>query len=134
MKALLPPFSRIIGYVVMAFALFVPFVAALLGKVTDSNLLFVKEATKLLMIAGALMILFALSKEESPETEQIRSNATRNAVFLTFFYIFGGMIYRVAIGDLQSVDSSSFLIFLVLNILCLEYGLKKASVDKFFKR
>ncbi len=44
------------------------------------------------------------------------------------------MIYRVGIGDLQSVDSSSFLIFLVINIICLEYGLKKASVDKFFKR
>ncbi|MCD8030810.1 MAG: hypothetical protein LUF85_08335 [Bacteroides sp.] len=134
MKALLPPFSRIIGYVVMAAALFLPFVAALLGKVTDSNLLFVKKCTKLLMIAGALMILFALSKEESPETERIRGNATRNAMFLTLFYIFGGMIYRIAIGDLQSVDSSSFLIFLVINIICLEYGLKKASVDKIFKR
>ncbi len=84
-ESFITPLSRIIGYAVMAFALFVPFVAALLGKVTDSNLLFVKECTKLLMITGALMILFALSKEESAETERIRSNATRNAMFLTFF-------------------------------------------------
>ncbi len=32
------------------------------------------------------------------------------------------------------VDTSSFLTFLVFNVLCLEFGLKKALVDRFFKR
>jgi len=133
MKALLPVYCRPLGYVILVFALFIPFILVMMGKVTDTNLLFYKECTKLLMIVGALMIIFALSKSESRETEQIR-NSTRNAIFLTVLFVFGGMLYRVATGDLITVDTSSFLTFLIMNVLCLEFGMKKAMVDKIFKR
>ena len=134
MKALLPVYCRPLGYVILIVALFLPFILVMMGKVTDTNLLFYNECTKLLMIVGALMILFALSKNESRETEQIRNLATRNAIFLTVLFVFGGMLYRVATGDLVTVDTSSFLTFLVINVLCLEFGMKKAMVDKIFKR
>ena len=134
MKALLPVYCRPLGYVILVFALFIPFILVMMGKVTDTNLLFYKECTKLLMIVGGLMIIFALSKSESRETEQIRNSATRNAIFLTVLFVFGGMLYRVATGDLITVDTSSFLTFLIMNVLCLEFGMKKAMVDKIFKR
>lgn len=134
MKALLPVYCRLLGYFVIALALCLPFVMAMLGKVTDANLLFYKECSKLLMMLGALMIIFALTKGESKQTEQIRNKAVRNAMFLTVLFVFGGMLYRVAQGDLLSVDTSSFLIFLIFNVLCLEFGIKKATVDGFFKR
>ena len=134
MKALLPVYCRPLGYVILVFALFIPFILVMMGKVTDTNLLFYKEFTKLLMIVGAFMIIFALSKSESRETEQIRNSATRNAIFLTVLFVFGGMLYRVATGDLITVDTSSFLTFLIMNVLCLEFGMKKAMVDKIFKR
>ena len=134
MKALLPVYCRPLGYVILVFALFIPFILVMMGKVTDTNLLFYKECTKLLMIVGALMIIFALSKSESRETEQIRNSAARNAIFLTVLFVFGGMLYRVATGDLITVDTSSFLTFLIMNVLCLEFGMKKAMVDKIFKR
>ena len=134
MKALLPVYCRPLGYVILVFALFIPFILVMMGKVTDTNLLFYKECTKLLMIVGALMIIFALSKSESRETEQIRNSATRNAIFLTVLFVFGGMLYRVATGDLITVDTSSFLTFLIMNVVCLEFGMKKAMVDKIFKR
>ena len=134
MKALLPVYCRPLGYVILVFALFIPFILVMMGKVTDTNLLFYKECTKLLMIVGALMIIFALSKSESRETEQIRNSATRNAIFLTVLFVFGGMLYRVATGDLITVDTSSFSTFLIMNVLCLEFGMKKAMVDKIFKR
>lgn len=134
MKVLLPVYCRPLGYVILVFALFIPFILVMMGKVTDTNLLFYKECTKLLMIVGALMIIFALSKSESRETEQIRNSATRNAIFLTVLFVFGGMLYRVATGDLITVDTSSFLTFLIMNVLCLEFGMKKAMVDKIFKR
>ena len=134
MKALLPVYCRPLGYVILIVALFLPFILVMMGKVTDTNLLFYKECTKLLMIVGALMILFAFSKNESRETEQIRNLATRNAIFLTVLFVFGGMLYRVATGDLVTVHTSSFLTFLVINVLCLEFGMKKAMVDKIFKR
>ena len=128
MRALLPVYCRPLGYFIIALALFLPFIFLLWGKVTDANLLFYKECSKL------LMIIFALTKNENKEIEQVRNKATRNAIFLTVLFIFGGMLYRVAQGDLLSVDSSSFLIFLILNVLCLEFGIKKATVDRLFKR
>lgn len=134
MKALLPVYCRPLGYFVIALALFLPFLMLMIGKMTDGNLLFYKECSKLLMMLGAMMILFAFTKNESKETEQIRNEATRNAIFLTVLFIFGGMLYRVWKGDIMSVDTSSFLIFLILNILCLEFGIKKATVDRLFKR
>ena len=133
MKALLPVYCRPLGYFVIALALFLPFLMLMIGKMTDGNLLFYKECSKLLMMLGAMMILFAFTKNESKETEQIRNKATRNAIFLTVLFIFGGMLYRVWKGDIMSVDTS-FLIFLILNILCLEFGIKKATVDRLFKR
>ena len=134
MKALLPVYCRPLGYSVIALALFLPFLMLMVGKMTDGNLLFYKECSKLLMMLGALMILFAFTKNESKETEQIRNQATRNAIFLTVLFIFGGMLYRVWKGDIMSADTSSFLIFLILNVLCLEFGIKKATVDRLFKR
>lgn len=62
MKALLPVYCRPLGYFVIALALFLPFLMMLTGRVTDANLLFYKECSKLLMMLGALMILFALTK------------------------------------------------------------------------
>ena len=134
MKALLPVYCRPLGYFVIALALFLPFLMLMIGKMTDGNLLFYKECSKLLMMLGAMMILFAFTKNESKETEQIRNKATRNAIFLTVLFILGGMLYRVWKGDIMRVDTSSFLIFLILNILCLEFGIKKATVDRLFKR
>lgn len=134
MKALLPVFCRPLGYFVIALALFLPILMLMMGRVNDANLLFYKECSKLLMMVGALMILFALTKDESRETEQVRCHATRNAMFLTVLFILGGMFYRLMKGDIASVDTSSFLIFLILNVLCLEFGIKKATIDRLFKR
>lgn len=134
MKALLPVYCRPLGYFVIALALFLPFIMWMMGRVTDVNWLFYRECSKLLMMLGSLMIIFALTKNEIRDTEQIRNKATRNAIFLTVLFIFGGMLYRVAKGDFLSVDSSTFLIFLILNVLCLEFGIKKSTVDGFFKR
>ena len=76
-------------------------------------------------------ILFAEGGRD--ETEKIRSRATRNAIFLTVLFVFGGMVYRVAKGDVLTVDSSSFLIFLLLDVLCVEFGIKKSVIDRAFK-
>lgn len=133
MKALLPVYCRPMGYAVIALALVLPFLMALMGRVNDTNLLFYKECSKLLMMMGALMIIFALTKHENAETVAIRNRAVRNAMFFTVLFLFGGMLWRVLKGDLQTVDTSSFLVFLIFNVLCLEFGIKKATVDALFK-
>ena len=134
MKPLLPVFCRLLGYAVIAFGLFMPFILYLLGMVTDQNILLCKECSKLLMMIGAVMILFAIRKNECAEMLPLRNAAIRNAIFLTLLYLFGGMVYRVYQGNLMDVDSSSFLVFLVISVICQEYVIKKASVEALFKR
>ena len=72
MKALFPVFCRPLGYVVLLLALFLPFILVMQGLVTDRNLLLYKECTKLLMMAGCLLIIFALSKNESALTGELK--------------------------------------------------------------
>lgn len=134
MKPLLPVFCRLLGYAVIAFGLFMPFILYLLGMVTDQNILLCKECSKLLMMIGAVMILFAIRKNECAEMLPLRNAAIRNAIFLTLLYLFGGMVYRVYQGNLMDVDSSSFLVFLVISVICQEYAIKKDSVEALFKR
>ena len=134
MKALLPIFCRPLGYVILIVSLFIPFLLVILGKVTDQNLIFYKECTKLLIMVGALMILLALTKNESAKTEQIRIKATRQAVFLTVGFVFANMLYRVATQDTNVVDSTSFLTFMIINVLCLEFGIAKTRIDAIFRR
>lgn len=134
MKALLPVYCRILGYAILLLSIFVPFILFIYGVITDDNLLFFKEIIKLSMIIGLLMILLAYTKKENEETERIRINAMRNAFFFTILYVFGIMLYRLYKGDKELVDTSSFVIFMVINVICLEYGVKKAAIDKIFKR
>lgn len=134
MKPLFPVYCRPLGYVLLAFSVFIPFILYLLGMLNDQNLLFYKECIKLLMMMGSLLILFAYTKEETKATIEIRNTATRNAMFITVFIVFGMMLYKVFVGDVVSVDQSSFLTYLIINIICLEFGLKKAKVDAMFKR
>ncbi|MCK9159203.1 MAG: hypothetical protein WCR45_02135 [Bacteroidaceae bacterium] len=134
MKALLPAFCRPLGYVILVLALFMPFFLFMKGFVTDTNLLFYKECTKLLMMIGAIMIIFALSKNEGLKIEHIRNISVRNAIFITFLIIFGGMLWRVYKGDILTVDTSSFLVFLIVDVLCQEFGIKKAELEFFFKK
>lgn len=133
MKALLPVYCRILGYIILLLSIFVPFGLVIYGVVTDSNLLFYKEVIKLFMIAGLLMILLAYTPNENEETGLIRIKAMRNAFFLTIIFVFSTMVYRLYTSSLQMVDTSSFIIFMAMNVICLEYGIKKAKVDKLFK-
>ena len=134
MKPLFPVFCRPFGYFVIALALFLPFLMMMAGRVSDANFLFYRECSKLLMMVGALLIIFALSRDESAETERIRNRAVCQAMFITMLFILGGMMWRVYRHDLQSVDSSTFLIFLIWNVICLEFGLKKHQIGRHIRQ
>ncbi len=134
MKALLPVYCRPLGYLMIALGMFMPISMALMGKVTDFNLVFYKECSRLFMVMGCLMIIFAFSKEENREIEEGRNRAVRNAMFITVLILFFNMVYRVYTRDLTSADSSTFLIFLIANVLCVEYEINRVKIRNLFKR
>lgn len=133
MKALLPAYCRLLGYGILLLSIFAPFILMMYGIITDSNLLLCKEVIKLFMIVGLLMILLAYTKNENEETDRIRIKAMRNAFLITVIYIFINMLLRVYKGNIELMDTSSFLIFMAINVICLEFGIKKARVDKIFQ-
>lgn len=132
MKALLPPYCRIMGYIILLASIFAPFVLAMFHLITDENLLLTKESFKLAMMLGLLMILAAYAKNENEETERIRIKAMRYAVFITAIYIFINMLVVLHKGEPSLIPSSTFLIFLAINAICQEFGIIKASIDKMF--
>lgn len=134
MKALIPTYGHLIGYIVIALAVVAPVAMYFMGRVNDGNLLFYRQCTNLLVMLGALMIVFAQAKDESAETEKIRANAMRNAMFLTVLLMFLTMLYRLKIHDFQWMGSSSFVVFLLICVLCVEFGIHKNRIDKMFKR
>ena len=133
MKPLFPPFCRILGYLLLAATLLGPFVLYILNLITDDNLLLVKEGFKLLGMIGALLILFAYLPAENKQTLLIRSKSTQYAMFFTLLFLFLSMVYRLFTQDALGTDSSSFLIFLIFNVLCLEFGIKKSKIEKIYK-
>ena len=89
---------------------------------------------KLLIIIGLLMILLARNEHEDTETGIIRIKAMRNGFFLTILFIFGNMVYKLCDPSSAFADSSSFIIFMAMNVLCLEFGIKKAKAKKLFRK
>lgn len=134
MKALLPVYCRIVGYVVLLLSIFLPFILAIYNVITDENLMFYKESVKLSMIIGMLMILLARTKDENEETDRLRIKSMQYAFFLTILFIFLNMVYHLAKGDALSADSSAFIVYMAINVLCLEFNIKKAKVHKIFKK
>ncbi len=133
MKPLFPPFCRTLGFLILGVTLLGPFLFYFRGILTDNNLLLYKEGFKLLGMIGALLILFAYTTDENKKTLKIRSNATQQAMFLTLFFLFVKMVYRLLRHDALSTEGPSFLIFLIFNVICLEFGIKKSKIEKLYK-
>ncbi|NMA74904.1 MAG: hypothetical protein GX963_12255 [Bacteroidales bacterium] len=133
MKPLFPPFCRTLGFLILGITLLGPFLFYFAGILTDNNLLLYKEGFKLLGMIGSLLILFAYTTDENKNTLKIRSNATQQAMFLTLLFLFVKMVYRLLKHDVISTEGSSFLIFLIFNVICLEFGIKKSKIEKLYK-
>ena len=123
MKALLPVYCRKVGYTTLGLSICLPFAAWYLDLLNDSNLLVYKAAIKILLIAGALLLFYARRRGENSSVEDCRSRAITYGVFITLFYLFVEMAYHIYHQDISYVDSSSFLTFLIISNVCLEYNI-----------
>ena len=92
-----------------------------------------KEGFKLLGMMGALLILFAYLPFENKQTRLIRSKATQRAMFFTLLFLFLGTVYRLFTQETLGTEGASFLIFLIFNVLFLEFGIKKSKFEKIYK-
>ena len=80
------------------------------------------------------MIFLSRTKDESEETANFRSKAMKFALyFWGICYVFL-LIKAFFDGNINLADNSIGIIYMVLNVLCFEFLLQKARIEKTFKR
>lgn len=106
----------------------------MLGWINDSNLLFTKAAIKLTVWFALFMIFLAKAKDENEQTSKIRVKAMCYAIYLLGVYYIVMIIRSVWVGNLEEADHSIAIVYMAFNVICLEFGLQKSRIDRFFKR
>ena len=126
MKGILPVYCRTMGYVVLLLSVFVPLFMFMFGMINDSNLLFTKASIKLLIWFSLFMIFLAKVKDENEKISRIRIKAICYAIYL--------LVRGVYNGNLEEADNSIAIVYMVFNVICLEFGVQKSRVDRLFKK
>lgn len=134
MKGILPVYARTMGYILLILSVFVPLVMFMFGMINDSNLLLTKAAVKLLVWFSLFMVFLAKVKDEGEQTSRIRIRAVGYALYLLCIYYVIMLAKGVYQGNLEEADNSVVIVYMVFNVICLEYGIKKSRVDKLFKK
>lgn len=80
------------------------------------------------------MIFLARTKNENEETSAIRVKSLCNALYLIFIYYIVVLVKGIYVGNFSGADSSGLIVYMVFNVICLEYGLLKHKIDKIFKK
>lgn len=134
MKGLFPHVCKPIGYALLILSVFIPLLLSMFGLVHDKSLLLIKLGMKLSIWVSLFMIFLSRTKDESEETANFRSKAMKFALyFWGTCYVFL-LIKAFFDGNINLADNSIGIIYMVLNVLCFEFLLQKARIEKTFKR
>lgn len=134
MKGILPVYCRTMGYVALILSVFVPLLMLLFGMINDSNLLLAKASVKLAVWFSLFLIFLAKVKNENEETSKIRVKAVCYAIYLLGVYYIVMLIKGVYGGNLEEADHSIAIVYMIFNVICLEFGIQKKRVDKLFRK
>ena len=99
-----------------------------------SNLLFTKASIKLLIWFSLFMIFLAKVKDENEKISRIRIKAICYAIYLLGIYYIVMLVRGVYNGNLEEADNSIAIVYMVFNVICLEFGVQKSRVDRLFKK
>lgn len=134
MKGILPASCRLLGYVLLVLAVFVPLLMYMFGQVNDGNLLYMKLGMKLVIWVSLFMIFLAKLKEENEEAFAIRRKAMVIALFLWGVYYVVALLKSAYDGSLQEADNSVGIVYMVINVFCKEFLMQKARIEKNFRQ
>ena len=104
------------------------------GMINDSNLLFTKASIKLLIWFSLFMIFLAKVKDENEKISRLRIKAICYAIYLLGIYYIVMLVRGVYNGNLEEADNSIAIVYMVFNVICLEFGVQKSRVDRLFKK
>lgn len=134
MKGILPVACRIAGYALLILSVFVPLLMYMFGQVHDGNLIYVKLGIKLVVWLSLFMIFLSKVKDEVEETACLRSKAMKYALYIWGVYYIVMLIKGVVNQDLQVVDNSVGIVYLIICVICWEFLYQKHRIEKTFRK
>lgn len=134
MKGILPVACRIAGYALLILSVFVPLLMYMFGQVHDGNLIYVKLGIKLIVWLSLFMIFLSKVKDEAEETACLRSKAMKYALYIWGVYYIVMLIKGAVNQDLQVVDNSVGIVYLIICVICWEFLYQKHRIEKTFRK
>lgn len=134
MKGLFPHQCKPIGYALLILSVFIPLLLSMFGMVHDKSLLFIKLGMKLAIWISLFMIFLARAKDESEETAGFRLKSMKYALYIWGVCYVLLLIKAFFNDNINQADNSIGIIYMIINVLCLEFLLQKARIEKTFRR
>ena len=133
MKGLLPVFCRPLGYALLILTVFVPMLLYMFGMVTDANFVLVKVIMKFVVWISLFMVFLSRAKDEDAECEMLRAKSMQVALGIWAIYYVVVLVKAGIDGDVQEADNSVGIVYMIMNVVCMEFFFQKRRIEKNFR-
>ena len=133
MKGLLPVFCRPLGYALLILTVFVPMLLYMFGMVADANFVLVKVIMKFVVWISLFMVFLSRAKDEDAECEMLRAKSMQVALGIWAIYYVVVLVKAGIDGDVQEADNSVGIVYMIMNVVCMEFFFQKRRIEKNFR-
>lgn len=134
MKGILPVFCRPLGYALLILSVFLPMIGYMFGMITDENFIYVKLGMKFVIWISLFLVFLARAKDEDAETATLRAKAMRVGLGIWALYYVIVLIKAGIDANVQEADNSVGIVYMVINIVCMEFFFQKRRIEKNFTK
>ena len=134
MKGILPVFCRPLGYALLILSVFLPMLGYMFGMVTDENFVYVKLGMKFVIWISLFLVFLARAKDEDAESAALRTKSMEIGLGIWAVYYVVVLIKAAFDGNAQEADNSVGIVYMVINIVCMEFLFQKRRIEKNFTK
>ena len=134
MKGILPVYCRPLGYALLILSVFLPMIGYMFGVVTDVNFLYVKLGMKFVIWLSLFLVFLARVKDEDAEAAGFRAKAMQVGLGIWAVYYVVMLVKAGIDANAQEADNSVGIVYMVINIVCLEFFFQKRRIEKNFNK
>lgn len=132
MRGLLPVFCRPFGYALLILSVFLPMIGYMFGMVDDQNFVYVKLGMKFVIWISLFLVFLARAKDEDAESAALRAKAMQVGLGFWAVYYVVVLVKAAFDADAQEADNSVGIVYMVINIICMEFLFQKRRIEKNF--
>ena len=134
MRGILPVYCRPLGYTLLILSVFLPMIGYMFGLVSDLNFVYVKVGMKLVIWVSLFLVFLARAKDEDGETASLRAKSMQIGLGLWAVYYVAVLIKAAIDANVQEADNSVGIVYMVINIICLEFLFQKRRIERNFNK